>query len=533
MSFSVLLVSQSQSMPGESRIFPLELTNVICLSIALSMAGLRFWVRFAMLKSRGLDDLLLIVAVIFTILLSASCYLSDKLGLGNQTWQLTSVDSAQKIEIASNITKAVYGCYFAYPTAIIFTKFSIMATYLRVFPPGHLRRSTVALSVLAVVFWVASIFAIIFTCIPLQAAWDQRVVGRCYDILNFFVISSSFHILLDVLLCILPIPIIWSLSMPKTQRLILIALLCGGALACVSSILRLIHLRQVIDNIYVRTISIIEWSIIEVDAGIICASMAALRPLCKLLTLPYFSNGLNKRDDMTTSSVPNFDEIFDPPQPFIIHDTDQNTLKPRAVTHEYLKPKFLTHGTSTNRASMPELPLPVAKSGFISFAEFRDKENGLDINKSSMRQGDFRKTWNNNRFNSNISPEHTHRPSLNYSRCHSVNYSTHICHQLAPHPTHSRLHNFPKIDKSFQGEYSNRNMTDNEDSDITSHDRNLQPAIFLLDDSDEENIPEPKDKNYRNSAPALSPIKQRLRSSPPFNLHRASYMWPLDNIRRL
>ncbi|TQS36311.1 hypothetical protein Golomagni_03243 [Golovinomyces magnicellulatus] len=509
MSFSALLVSQSQSaLERESRIFPLELANVICLSIALSMAGLRFWVRFAMLKSRGLDDLLLIVAVIFSILLSASCFLSDKLGLGNQTWQLTSLDSTQKIKIASNITKALYGCYFAYPTAIIFTKLSIMATYLRVLPPGHLRRSTIALSVVTVVFWVASIFAIIFTCIPLQAAWDQRVIGRCYDILNFFMISSSFHILLDVLLCILPIPIVWSLSLPKTQRLILTALLCGGALACISSILRLIHLRQVSDNIYVRTISIIEWSIIEVDVGIICASIAALRPLCKLLALPYFSNGLNKRDGMNRSSVPNFDEIFDSPQAYFIHATDQNTFKPRAVNHEHLKPKFLIHGTSTNRFSMPELPLPVAKSDFASFAEVWDKKDDRNINDSYMRQDDLRKTWYGYRFIPNIQHEHTHKPSINSSRCHSVNYSTHICHQLALHPTHSRFHNFSTIKRSFQEEYSNRNISDNGDSDIISQNRNMQPAVFLLDDSDEENFSEPKDKTYRHSSPsAVTPIK--------------------------
>lgn len=253
-SFAVQLDSLiDTTLRKDSRIVSLKLINCIFLSISLSMAGLRFWVRFVMLKARGLDDckilipkypsqslsfptdsawylVLLLVAVFFTISLSAASLVGEDLGLGNHIWQLSLVGPMEKLRATSDITKALYACYLTYPTAITFTKLSIMATYFRIFPPGSVRKITVSLFITTLTFWVASIFAVIFTCIPVQAAWDYTVKGHCYNTLNFFMISSSFHIVLDIILCVLPIPLIWSLSIPKAQRLILLALFCGGAL---------------------------------------------------------------------------------------------------------------------------------------------------------------------------------------------------------------------------------------------------------------------------------------------------------------
>lgn len=290
-------------MRKDSSLVSLKLVNCIFLSVSLIVAGLRLWVRFVMLKAGGLDDLLLIVAILFTVSLSIASLVGEDLGLGNHIWQLSLAEPVEKLRATSDITKTLYACYLTSPTAIAFTKLSIMATYYRIFPPGSLRKITVTLSIIASIFWVASIFAVVFTCIPVQAAWDYSVKGHCYNTLNFFMISSSFHIILDIMLCVLPIPFIWSLSIPKTQRLILLALFCGGALACVSSILRLIHLRRAGDNVNTNTVDAIAWSIIEVDTGIICASVAALRPLCRFLTLPNTSGEAKNSDRSNENDI--------------------------------------------------------------------------------------------------------------------------------------------------------------------------------------------------------------------------------------
>jgi hypothetical protein len=79
-------------------------------------------------------------------------------------------------------------------------------------------------------FWIASIFAIIFTCVPVRAAWDYSIKGKCYPVVDFYYAFSGFNIATDILLCVLPIPTLWALRMPKVQRVVLCILFSMGTL---------------------------------------------------------------------------------------------------------------------------------------------------------------------------------------------------------------------------------------------------------------------------------------------------------------
>ncbi|KAE8451132.1 hypothetical protein EG329_004804 [Mollisiaceae sp. DMI_Dod_QoI] len=255
--------------------------NAVFLALIWVTTGLRFWVRFRMLRSAGLDDILTIIALIFATFLSISSLVGESFGLGKHEWNLSS-DLSSLPSVTSQITKALYGSYLAYSTAITFTKFSIMATYVRIFPRGALRKTVYGTAILVLCFWIASVFAIIFMCVPVQAAWDYNVKGRCFPIVNFFYASSAFNIATDVLLCFLPVPTLWALNMPKPQRAVIICLFSMGTFACVASILRLTQLHRLsgVDLTY-QAVSSLNWSVVEVDMGIICASLSALRPLAK------------------------------------------------------------------------------------------------------------------------------------------------------------------------------------------------------------------------------------------------------------
>lgn len=174
---------------------------------------------------------LMIVALTFALLLSASCLVGHSFGLGKHIWNLSS-NLTELPAATGRITKALYGCYLAYATAIAFTKFSIMATYFRIFvPKGMLRKVVLAIAVIVFCFWISSIFAIIFTCVPVRAAWTYTIKGaKCFPIVDYFYVSSAFNIATDLLLCVLPIPTLWALKMPVAQRVVLCVLFSGGTL---------------------------------------------------------------------------------------------------------------------------------------------------------------------------------------------------------------------------------------------------------------------------------------------------------------
>jgi hypothetical protein len=172
----------------------------------------------------------MVLALIFSLLLSISCLIGETFGLGKHLWNL----NPNLVEISHDvgqITKSLYGCYLAYSTAITFTKLSIMATYIRIFPNSIIRYTVYAIGVVVMAFWISSIFAIIFTCFPIKAAWDYTITdARCIDILDYFYTSAGCNIATDLSLCLLPLPTIWSLKRPKAQRVVVCLLFGMGAL---------------------------------------------------------------------------------------------------------------------------------------------------------------------------------------------------------------------------------------------------------------------------------------------------------------
>jgi hypothetical protein len=174
---------------------------------------------------------LMVLALLFATLLSASCLLGEHFGLGKHLWNLNS-DLLKLPEDVARITKVLFAAYLSYSTAITFTKFSILATYLRIFPPGvYLRWIIYGVGIVVMGFWISSIFAIIFTCVPVQAAWDYTIKNpKCYGVLNFFYVAAGFNIFTDLLLCLMPMPMFWALSMPRSQRLVLCMLFGIGFL---------------------------------------------------------------------------------------------------------------------------------------------------------------------------------------------------------------------------------------------------------------------------------------------------------------
>ncbi len=69
-------------------------------------------------------------------------------------------------------TQLMFVGNICYSCAITFTKLSIIASYLRIFPYKKLRIAMYVTAVVTVGLFVASVPATIFQCRPISAAWD-------------------------------------------------------------------------------------------------------------------------------------------------------------------------------------------------------------------------------------------------------------------------------------------------------------------------------------------------------------------------
>ncbi|KAH8600186.1 hypothetical protein B0O99DRAFT_682631 [Bisporella sp. PMI_857] len=62
--------------------------NIVFMVTIILTTGLRFIVRCHMLRAAGLDDLFMVLALIFALLLSISCLIGESFGLGKHIWNL-------------------------------------------------------------------------------------------------------------------------------------------------------------------------------------------------------------------------------------------------------------------------------------------------------------------------------------------------------------------------------------------------------------------------------------------------------------
>lgn len=102
--------------------------------------------------------------------------------------------------------------------AITFTKVSIVASYLHIFPYRSLRIVMYTTAAVTVALFVASIFATVFQCTPVAAAGDFTITdAKCYKLVNYLYDSTAVNIVTDLVLCIAPLPCLCNLQLPRRE----------------------------------------------------------------------------------------------------------------------------------------------------------------------------------------------------------------------------------------------------------------------------------------------------------------------------
>jgi hypothetical protein len=83
-------------------------------------------------------------------------------------------------------------------------------------------------------YFVSVVITMIAACQPIPYFWIQHTnpaaAGSCINVPEFFLISGIIAVLIDVLILCVPVPIIWNLQMPRSQRVAVIGILFLGGL---------------------------------------------------------------------------------------------------------------------------------------------------------------------------------------------------------------------------------------------------------------------------------------------------------------
>ena len=118
-----------------------------------------------------------------------------------------------------------------YAPAIATTKFSVLLFYNRIFSIPKFRTILYIIASTVAAWWIAMQFTVIFECTPIDFSWDQRgKKGHCINLDKFFLGQALPNILTDIVILSIPLPMIWNLQLPRSQKVALSGVFLLGGL---------------------------------------------------------------------------------------------------------------------------------------------------------------------------------------------------------------------------------------------------------------------------------------------------------------
>ena len=126
--------------------------------------------------------------------------------------------------------QVLWAIFWLYNIAICLSKLSALAFYARVFSPGH-RNFRLALWVVAGLScaWVVAVLvSLILLCNPPQKAWQRAIPGTCQDPYNWWLAGGVSSFILDLIVLLLPLPMLWKLQVKPSRKGLIIAVFLSG-----------------------------------------------------------------------------------------------------------------------------------------------------------------------------------------------------------------------------------------------------------------------------------------------------------------
>ncbi|EUC34446.1 hypothetical protein COCCADRAFT_25423 [Bipolaris zeicola 26-R-13] len=198
-------------------------------------------------------------------------------GLGRDAWTLPFDDITyiHKLEWL--------GKFFYWPTTAL-ARLALLFMYLRILPRKKTKTYIYTGMALTITYWLIFQFSIAFFCKPVSlvwTGWDGEHKGSCWDI-NYLVLSAAgAAVFLDLLIALIPVPVLYQQSMTLRRKLEVLTMFTVGTFILAVSCLRIgsiINYAESLNPTWDNTPANY-WSVLEANTSVFCVCMPTLRHL--------------------------------------------------------------------------------------------------------------------------------------------------------------------------------------------------------------------------------------------------------------
>ncbi|KAF1959237.1 hypothetical protein CC80DRAFT_585579 [Byssothecium circinans] len=306
--------------PVRSQTKTIRITNITLgvISALCVLARIVYKTAFSMAEL-GWDDYAIVATLLAGIPQTVITDLkTSPNGLGKDVWTVP-FDNITEFALWFFVMEALY---FLILTLL---KLTLLLFFLRIFPTPKAKRLIWGTIVFVACWGTASVFAGIFQCSPIRynwLRWDGEHEGECLNINALAWSNAAISIALDIWMLALPLWQVFQLKMSQKKKISVALMFLVGTFVTAMSIVRLQSLISFANsqNPTWDQAGVSQWSTIEINVGIVCACMPALRiifarvfPALLGSTAPATSNyyakygghGLSGRSGNHSNAAPN------------------------------------------------------------------------------------------------------------------------------------------------------------------------------------------------------------------------------------
>ncbi|KAL8663169.1 MAG: hypothetical protein Q9202_004101 [Teloschistes flavicans] len=265
----------------ETRGPALTVVNIVFIILVVLVVALRFYTRLRITRSFGLDDWVIGASLIPTFALTVVVLVADNhYGWNRHSWDLHAHNGPHGYKLCLSAQILFFW-------AATLNKISLLCFYKRLTTGGIYKLWYKWCIVGGIAFQVTMLIAFFIVavnaCKPLSAFWTPLATypHECIDEGNYMLSFGIITIFLDFAILLLPIPLVMGLQLSRKQRIAVCTLFGLGFIVCIAGIVQVYYIDVALRKSYDETWD--GWplwvaSAVEVDLGILCVSVPAIRP---------------------------------------------------------------------------------------------------------------------------------------------------------------------------------------------------------------------------------------------------------------
>ncbi|MCJ1465714.1 hypothetical protein MMC07_004333 [Pseudocyphellaria aurata] len=177
--------------------------------------------------------------------------------------------------------KSMFVLVITWPITQTAIKISILLFYLQLFVTKQFRIAAYTIMFVVCLWCLEQVLATLLICRPISYNWNfKSQKGHCGNEVANVIAGAAVNVFTDLVILLLPMPIIWRLKIPTRSKLSLSFIFGLGFIICIVGAVRLSGLVfwRMEDGTWTNGMAVV-WTSLESTLGIICACIVVMRPL--------------------------------------------------------------------------------------------------------------------------------------------------------------------------------------------------------------------------------------------------------------